>query len=602
MTLASVPAPMRRGSRIGMIRRMAPEERSWREWRPSAALSVFVFLSILGLCVARLILAPPQELHEQLRMWTPAGYAAAGMYVWRRRPGILVGPAITVAGLGYGFGYLAFNTTNPLANTISSLTAYWWVPLLTWAFLAFPQRRLTRWDRLLVGLTVLHWCVVQPVGMPFYEPSAVNCPDCPTGLNLLLVDSRPEFATDWFNWNIRWYLFVQLAVLLTLLVRFVRSSGPGRLVLAPVVLPVIVDYAVGVTQIATEQANALGGGTAFDDWSRDLRIWLGLVAAVGTQVGIVVGALAEARRRERAGRLAQLSDRDPSSLQDAIRQALGDDTALLSSSAGEPPAAAGRRSTPLRLGDDAVGWLVCDEAAADDPRLFGAVTATAALILGSQRKIQQLSESLDDVQRSRGRLLRADEDARRQIERELAAGPEAQLRIAAQTTRRAALEAPEDLRPALQALHAEIENAMTDLRDLARGLAPAILSESGLGAALRALAADAPVPATVLRTPDRRFEPEVEAAAWFVAAESVANAAKHAGASHLTIDAFADDRALFLAIRDDGRGGAEAGGGGGLEGLADRVADHGGALRIESPLGGGTTVSAEFPLHRTVTV
>ena len=579
---------------------MAEEQGRWRTWRPSVALSVGFFLAILGLCVARLIIAPPQELHEQLRMWTPAGYAAAGMYVWRRRPGILVGPAIAVTGLGYGHGYLASNSTEPILYTIASLTYYWWVPLLTWAFFAFPQRRLNRWDRVLVGLTVLHWCVLQPVVMPFFAPEQTYCAGCPSGLNLLLVDSRPEFVTDWWNWNLRWYLFVQIAVLLTLLVRFVRSSGPVRLMLAPVVLPVIVDYAVGVTQMATEQANALGGGTAFDDWSRDLRIWLGLAAAVLTQVGIVVGALAEARRRERAGRLAELSD--PSALQDAVRQALNDETAVLSFSASEPPADAGRRSTPLRLGDDAVGWLVCDEAAADDPRLFAAVTATAALILGSQRKVQQLSESLADVQESRGRLVRADEDVRRQVERELAAGPGAQLRIAAETTRRAAHEAPEELRPALRALHDEIETAMAELRDLARGLAPSVLADHGLGPALRALAADAPLPTTVVRTPDRRLSPEVEAAAWFVAAEAVANAAKHAGATRLTIEALADPRRLSLSISDDGRGGAAMSTGGGLDGLAERVADQGGTLHVESPPGGGTTVSAEIPLHSTVAV
>jgi signal transduction histidine kinase len=565
-------------------------------------LSVGFFLVILGMCVARLIVAPPQELHEQLRMWTPAGYAAAGMFVWRRRPGILVGPAIAVAGLGYGFAYLAFARNEPVTYTIASLTAYWWVPLLTWAFLAFPQRRLNRWDRLLVGLTVLHFCIVSPVVMPFYAPEQTYCAGCPSGLNLLLVDSHPEFVTAWTDWNLRWYLFVHLAVLLTLLVRFVRSSGAGRLVLAPVVLPVIVDYAVGVTQMVTSQINVLGGGTAFDDWSLDLRIWLGLAAAVGTQIGIVAGALAEARRRERAARLAHVRDLDPSALQDAVRQALSDDTAVVSTSVSEPAAAADRRSTRLRLGDETVGWIFCDEAAADDPRLLAAVTATTALILGSQRKIQQLSDSLADVELSRGRLVRADEDARRQVERELAAGPEAQLRIASQTSRRAALDAPEDLRPALRALHAEIETAMTELRDLARGLAPAVLTDRGLGPALRALAADAPVPTTVLGTPDQRLPREVEAAAWFVAAEAVANAAKHAGASRLTIEAAADARTLSLSICDDGRGGATVRTGGGLAGLADRVADQGGTVRVESPPGGGTTVSAEFPLHRPVAV
>jgi signal transduction histidine kinase len=135
------------------------------------------------------------------------------------------------------------------------------------------------------------------------------------------------------------------------------------------------------------------------------------------------------------------------------------------------------------------------------------------------------------------------------------------------------------------------------LRDLARGIHPAILSEAGLGPALRALARESTIPtACDVEVPATLPEP-VAAAAYFVAAEALTNVAKYAGATHATLTAAVNEDELRLEVTDDGRGGADPAAGSGLRGLDDRVAALGGRLEIHSPPGGGTRVTASLPLQ-----
>lgn len=553
---------------------------------PSPALALALVSGVLALCVARLLEAPPAELHERLRMWTPVTYVLAGVVVWRRRPGILAGPALVLTGIGYGFGYLAFNLRQPVAYTAALVPAYWWVPILFAAFLAFPRRRLGRWDRVLVGLAALHWWVLQPFGSLFLEPRSAFCRDCPEGLNVLLVADEPAFGLGWGNWNLRWYLLLLVALVVTLVVRFARASSPSRRVLLPVTIPVVFDNLVGTTQIALEQLNVITGGTPVDDWTVDARIWMGLVAAVVTPLGIVLGARLEARRRDAAGRLAAATDLDV--LQDGVRAALGDPGARI-------VAGTEGTGTPLVLGGEVVGWLQHDEAAGDDPRLLEAVTAVAALALGAQRRVSRLGAALDDVRASQRRLSRAGDEARRQVERELEHGALVELRAALVAAEDARSAAPPELHAAIDGLQDEVRRAMAELRDLVRGLVPPVLAEHGLAAALHELPAAGALPVVLLRVPDERLDPRVEAAAWFVVTEAIANAGKHAGATRVSVDAVVADGTLRVEVADDGRGGA-ARDGGGLAGLAERLADLGGGLALESPVDAGTRVVATLPV------
>jgi signal transduction histidine kinase len=142
----------------------------------------------------------------------------------------------------------------------------------------------------------------------------------------------------------------------------------------------------------------------------------------------------------------------------------------------------------------------------------------------------------------------------------------------------------------------ELKTAIKELRELARGIHPAILTEAGLGAAITALADRSTIPVVVSALPNRRLLAAVEAAAYFVVSESLANVAKYAAASHASVGADCSGSTLRVEIGDNGVGGADGSRGTGIRGLEDRVAAVGGRLTIDSPVGQGTLVVAELPI------
>jgi signal transduction histidine kinase len=154
---------------------------------------------------------------------------------------------------------------------------------------------------------------------------------------------------------------------------------------------------------------------------------------------------------------------------------------------------------------------------------------------------------------------------------------------------------PPDLKPLLDEGVEHARSAIDELRELARGIHPAILTHHGLAAAVEALAERAPLPVTV-DIPDDRLPTPVESAAYFIAAEALTNVAKYAGADEAHVRAQRVDGRLRLVIEDDGVGGAALSLGSGLSGLRDRIAALSGTLTIESPPGGGTAVRADIPL------
>jgi signal transduction histidine kinase len=156
--------------------------------------------------------------------------------------------------------------------------------------------------------------------------------------------------------------------------------------------------------------------------------------------------------------------------------------------------------------------------------------------------------------------------------------------------------APEDVGPFLARLGEELQAASAELRELARGIHPAVLTERGLAAAVAALAARAPVPVEIVELRDERLPATLEATAYFTVAEALTNVAKYADASHATVRVADEDGALVVEIRDDGVGGAQLGLGSGLTGLADRVGVCDGTLDVSSPPGEGTLVRAVLPV------
>jgi signal transduction histidine kinase len=222
----------------------------------------------------------------------------------------------------------------------------------------------------------------------------------------------------------------------------------------------------------------------------------------------------------------------------------------------------------------------------------------AAQLLGSSPD-PQLTAQVTELEGARSRIIAAADAERRRIERDLHDGAQQRLVALALTLRMAETRAQEGDPEATELIRSagdEAGLALKDLRDLARGIHPAILTNRGLAAALDDLAARATVPVEVTGVPPERLPDQVEAAAYFVVSECLANVGKHAQASSATVDVRPGGDGLTVEVRDDGTGGADAENGSGIQGLRDRVGALGGRLSVDSPPGGGTRVVATIPL------
>jgi PAS domain S-box-containing protein len=201
---------------------------------------------------------------------------------------------------------------------------------------------------------------------------------------------------------------------------------------------------------------------------------------------------------------------------------------------------------------------------------------------------------------SRGRIVEAADAARRKIERDLHDGAQQRLVTMALDVRMARTRLahdPESAAPFLERLGEELAQASAELRELARGIHPAVLTERGLAPAIETLAARAPVPVELVALPAGRLPPVAEATAYFTVSEALTNVAKYAHASHATVRLANEADALVVEVQDDGIGGAHASTGSGLSGLADRVGACDGSLSVTSPPGEGTLVRAVLPLQ-----
>ncbi|WP_049560056.1 sensor histidine kinase [Nonomuraea sp. SBT364] len=208
-----------------------------------------------------------------------------------------------------------------------------------------------------------------------------------------------------------------------------------------------------------------------------------------------------------------------------------------------------------------------------------------------------LGSELDEVLRSRARLVDAFELERRRIERDLHDGAQQRLVALSMSLGLARLDLPDDSsvsRLVGQAQH-EAKQALAELRELIRGVHPEVLTGRGLAAAVRDVAGRSPVPVEVVIDLDRRLSPAVEVTAYYVVSEALANVAKHSGASRARVTGHVRDGTLVIEVRDDGRGGADPARGTGLTGLADRLAVVDGRLSVRSPAGGPTLLRVEIP-------
>jgi signal transduction histidine kinase len=257
----------------------------------------------------------------------------------------------------------------------------------------------------------------------------------------------------------------------------------------------------------------------------------------------------------------------------------------------------GRRTTLVKQNGEQVAALVYDATLGEEPELVEAVSAAAGIALENGRLEAELKARLQELQGSRTRVVEAQQNERRRLERNLHDG--AQQRLVALALELAMLAEQANKDPAtqdrLKRARSEVAESLDELRDIARGLHPAVVSGHGLAVALESLVAATPLEVRLNTDGLPRLPEPLEVAAYYAVSESLTNAVKHAQASRATVEVGIADDVLIVEILDDGVGGADSERGTGLRGLADRVEALNGRLRIWSGAGNGTRVRAELP-------
>ncbi len=261
-----------------------------------------------------------------------------------------------------------------------------------------------------------------------------------------------------------------------------------------------------------------------------------------------------------------------------------------------PDPGSGRSVTVVEREGQPVAVLVHDPAVLADPGLLEAVASAAQLAASHARLQAEVQARVVELEASRRRILAARDDQRRRLEHRLHEGAERRLGQLADTLHRSRGAASgQRTRDQIARAEAQLAPTLEELRRLAHGLHPGVLSERGLQGALAALAKDFPIPVQITVAGDQ-LPSSVAVVAYFVSAEALANVAKHAAATRVAVSVTTRDDWVRVEIEDDGVGGADPGGGSGLRGLVDRVETAGGALQVASVPGQGTRLAAEIPL------
>jgi signal transduction histidine kinase len=465
--------------------------------------------------------------------------------------------------------------------------------------LSFPSGRLVgRLQRLVVTSAYLVLALV-PIPLLLVseaEDDRLGCThDCPR--NLLLID-RNDTVADLYA-AIAAVLGVCLlgAVCVLTAMRWRGASRPERRILAPVLATGSVAAALFAIAAAT--------GTSGLNWIA----WGCLVAL---PFAFLAGVLrARLARSGVADLLIELRGSPaPTQLRDLLAAALGDPSLELAFWLPESESYAdidGRRmdlpeddrraTTLIDVDGEHVAALLHDAALRDEPGLLDAAGAAAGIALENARLQAELRARLLELKESRARVIEATDTERRRLERDLHDGAQQRLVAMSLDLGRLVARAGSDpeLKATIERTKREADESLRELRELARGIHPAVVTDYGLAVALEALAARAPIRVTLNVDLDRRPPAPVEVAAYYVVSECVTNVAKYAQASSTEVTVHRRDGMVVVEVTDDGVGGASVDGGTGLRGLGDRVGALEGTLRVLSPAGAGTRVTAEIP-------
>jgi signal transduction histidine kinase len=551
---------------------------------PPAGLAAFA----LGAALSAVILADTPgsfSLPDLLRLLGAWSFIGSGLVVYRRRPANRTGPLMVLVGLTFLLTGLA-GTEQPTLRTAVALVQPIHLAVFTHVLLAFPtghlDSRVARW--VVVGLYLV-------LGIVYHAP-------------LLLGDDgiRASFS-DAVSAGGAAGLFLVASALLA--ERWRAGSRAWRRSVALVLWPGALTLAA-LAAFNASQVVPFSAGPA--------PMWIFRIAFVAMPFAFLAALLRSHLARASVAELVVALDesRPSGALRDALARTLGDPSLAVAywlPDAGryvniegqpvEPPDADGGRAvTIVEREGRRVAAIIHDETLSDEPELIRAAGAAAALALDNERLQAELRARLDELSASRARIVRAADLERRRIERNLHDGTQQRLTsiamalgLAESQLRSDPEAASRNLRQAKTALAA----ALAELRELSQGIHPGILTERGIGPALEDLAYCSPLPVTVsCKLAGRPPEP-VEAAAYYVVAEALANIAKHAHASSASISLTGESGRLVVGVRDDGIGGVDPDRGTGLRGLADRVQALGGSLTVESPRGRGTEVRVVLP-------
>jgi signal transduction histidine kinase len=530
-----------------------------------------------------------------------AAYLAVGLVAWERHPAERIGLLFTIAGYAWFLPALT-RLHDPLPFTVGWLAGSLYQPSLAHLALAWPYGHLrSRLDQAVVAANYAWNIGINVVQMLFWNPGSNGCgPACPANLLLVHGSARLYGRVGTINAVVGIGLTAIIVALIAWHWRSARDYARRAMTsLAWVALP------IGAYVTIVETPSDLGLSALITQGTGPLIL---IAAPAAYAIGM---ARAHSARRAVGAALVSLEPGPPPGrLRDALAAALGDPALQLAfrmpgqgryrdtSDQVVDPARlpAGRMLTALDPSGGTV--LILHEELRHEPDLVKVTATAAGLALEHSRLQAEVEAQLEQVRASRARIVQAGDAARRRLERDLHDGAQQRLvtlSLALGLARSRAAGADPELVSLIESAGKEAQEALIELRELARGIHPAVLTETGLAGGLQALVERSPVVTTIAAVPAGRLPAAVEATAYFVVSEALANVAKHAlaGSARVTIRQLAGR--LLVQVTDDGAGGARPDGGSGLRGLADRVASVGGVLLIDSPPGCGTRLEADIP-------
>jgi signal transduction histidine kinase len=572
------------------------------------ALAVLVGGAALGIVAYRTQThAHHSATHAAATVAVGWAFLIAGLVAAARRPANRMGPLLMLTAFALLARQLRYSDDAVLFTVFYALgdVAY---ALIAHSALAYPTGRVTdRAERALVVAGYATVLVLPPLTLLFYDGSR----------KLLGVDSLRRDSVINVSGNAHVVELLQktefvvffgvLAAFFIVLIgrRLWLATPRMRRILAPLLLA-----AVAFALRALLESVRTFVGSPFD---ANVVFWWQVTAFFALPLVLLAGLLrARLAHAGVGGLVLELEHARPQDLRDALARSLGDPTLDVAfwlpergvyvdaaGAAVELPEDGSRAVTRLEHAGEPLAAMVHDTSLLEEPELVRAAGAAARLALENARLQAETRAQLVQVKESRVRIVASADEERRRIERDLHDGAQQRLAALALQLRTAqrrlgSQEADPAVEALLESAVSELQAANEELRELVRGVYPAILTEDGLAAALESLALRSPFPIE-LDVVEGRFAPQVEATAYFVACEALANVAKHARASKAAVSVSRRDGLLCVEVADDGVGGAQPATGSGLTGLGDRVEALGGRLRIQSPPAGGTRILGEIP-------